>query len=75
MPSDPRAWSSDRGGQSRRRTIRQFALFALGSLGTFFMAVRAVAWLDGPVWLGLTFVGIGLVLAAYYLVRLFRAGR
>jgi uncharacterized membrane protein YfcA len=46
-----------------------FLLYALGSIGTFAMASRAVHWFDGPPWLGLAFAAIGLVLAGYYLVR------
>ncbi|KQN95387.1 hypothetical protein [Arthrobacter sp. Leaf69] len=52
---------------SRRR--RSFLLFALGSIGTFTMAARAVGWLDGPSWLALAFLAAGLVLAGYYLVK------
>ena len=52
---------------SRRR--RSFLLFALGSIGTFAMAARAVHWLDGPPWLALAFLAAGLVLAGYYLVK------
>jgi hypothetical protein len=44
-------------------------LFALGSIGTFSMAARAVNWLDGPLWLALAFLTAGLVLAGYYLVK------
>ena len=54
-----------RGSRSRR----SFLLFALGSVGTFSMAARAVNWLDGPLWLALTFLAAGLILAGYYLVR------
>ena len=52
---------------SRRRT--SFLLYALGSIGTFAMAARAVQWFDGPLWLGLAFAAVGLALAGYYLVR------
>ena len=52
---------------SRRRT--SFLLYALGSIGTFAMAARAVHWFDGPQWLALALVAIGLALAGYYLVR------
>jgi hypothetical protein len=51
----------------RRR--RSFLLYALGSIGTFSMAARAVNWFDGPLWLALTFVAAGLALAGYYLVK------
>jgi hypothetical protein len=60
-----------RPGPGRRRS---FLLYALGAVGTFAMAARAVHWLDGPLWLGLTFAGIGLALAGYYLVRLLLPG-
>jgi len=53
----------------RSRSRRSFLLFALGSIGTFSMAARAVNWLDGPLWLALAFLAAGLVLAGYYLVR------
>jgi hypothetical protein len=53
----------------RSRSRRSFVLFALGSIGTFSMAARAVNWLDGPLWLGLAFLAAGLVLAGYYLVK------
>ncbi|MET3949894.1 hypothetical protein [Arthrobacter sp. UYEF36] len=49
------------------RSRRSFLLFALGSIGTFSMAARAVNWLDGPLWLALAFVAAGLVLAGFYL--------
>lgn len=52
---------------SRRRN--SFLLYALGSIGTFAMASRAVHWFDGPQWLGLGLAVIGLALAGYYLVR------
>ena len=51
----------------RSRSRRSFVLFALGSVGTFSMAARAVNWLDGPLWLALAFVAAGLVLAGFYL--------
>ena len=51
------------------RNRRSFLLFALGSIGTFSMAARAVNWLDGPLWLALAFLAAGLVLAGYYLVK------
>lgn len=53
----------------RSRSRRSFVLFALGSIGTFSMAARAVNWLDGPLWLALAFLGAGLALAGYYLVK------
>jgi hypothetical protein len=53
--------------RSRRRN--SFLFYALGSVGTFAMAARVVHWLDGPQWLGLTFIGVGLVLGVYYLGR------
>ena len=53
----------------RPRSRRSFVLFALGSVGTFTMAARAVNWLDGPLWLALAFLAAGLVLAGYYLVK------
>ena len=52
---------------SRQRS--SFLLYALGSIGTFAMAARAVQWFDGPLWLALGFVAVGLGLAGYYLVR------
>lgn len=75
VPSDPRLWSGSRAGAGRRRTVRSFALFALGSLGTFLMAGRAVMWLGGPVWLAVALAGVGLVLAAWYLVRMLKPRR
>ena len=54
----------------RPRNRRSFVLFALGSIGTFSMAARAVNWLDGPLWLALAFLGAGLALAGYYLLKL-----
>jgi hypothetical protein len=62
-------WRGPRQGSRRNRS---FLLFALGSVGTFSMAARAVRWLDGPVWLALVLLGTGLVLAGYYLVRALR---
>ncbi|MDI3211852.1 hypothetical protein [Arthrobacter sp. AL12] len=53
----------------RPRNRRSFVFFALGSIGTFSMAARAVNWLDGPLWLALAFLAAGLVLAGYYLVK------
>jgi uncharacterized membrane protein YfcA len=64
-----------RGARARSGNRRSFLLYALGSIGTFVMAARAVHWLDGPDWLGLLFAGIGLALAAYYLVRALRGPR
>ena len=58
-----------RGALQRSRSRRSFVLFALSSIGTFSMAARAVNWLDGPLWLALAFLGAGLVLAGYYLVK------
>ncbi|MEC5178797.1 hypothetical protein [Arthrobacter sp. CG_A4] len=58
-----------RGPRQGSRRSRSFLLFALGSVGTFSMAARAVHWLDGPLWLALAFLGAGLALAGYYLVR------
>jgi len=52
---------------SRRRN--PFLFYALGSIGTFAMAARAVQWFDGPHWLGLAFLGVGLALACYYFGR------
>lgn len=49
------------------RQRRSFLLFALGSVGTFSVAARAVHALDGPLWLALAFLAAGLVLAGYYL--------
>ncbi|MDQ0849730.1 hypothetical protein QFZ65_001668 [Arthrobacter sp. B3I9] len=46
-----------------------FLFYALGSIGTFAMAARAVHWLGGPQWLALALVGAGLALACYYLTR------
>ena len=60
-----RGLSGPRG--TRRR--RSFLLVALGSVGTFAMAARAVNWFDGPLWLALAFLAAGLVLAGYYLVK------
>jgi hypothetical protein len=51
--------------RSRRRN--SFLFYALGSIGTFSMAARAVHWLDGPQWLALALIGVGLALACYYL--------
>lgn len=59
-------WRGALRGSGRRRS---FLFFALGSIGTFSMAARAVGWLDGPPWLALTFLAAGLVLAGYYLVK------
>ncbi|MEC5192971.1 MULTISPECIES: hypothetical protein [unclassified Arthrobacter] len=59
-----------RGPRPGSRRSRSFLLFALGSIGTFAMAARAVHWLDGPPWLALAFLGVGLVLAGYYLLKL-----
>jgi hypothetical protein len=53
--------------RSRRRN--SFLFYALGSIGTFAMAARVVHWLDGPQWLGLAFIGVGLALGVYYLSR------
>ncbi|MDQ0820456.1 hypothetical protein QFZ79_002748 [Arthrobacter sp. V4I6] len=53
--------------RSRRRN--SFLFYALGSIGTFAMAARVVQWLDGPQWLGLAFIGVGLTLGLYYLGR------
>ncbi|MCU1522502.1 MAG: hypothetical protein JWN19_2887 [Arthrobacter sp.] len=53
----------------RSRSRRSFLFFALGSIGTFSMAARAVNWLDGPLWLALAFLAAGLALAGYYLVK------
>ena len=53
----------------RPRNRSSFVLFALGSIGTFSMAARAVNWLDGPLWLALALLAAGLVLAGYYLVK------
>ena len=64
-----------RGARARPGSRRSFLLYALGSLGTFVIAARAVHWLDGPAWLGLLFAGIGLALAGYYLVRALRGPR
>ena len=58
-----------RGGLRGPRRRRSFLLYALGSIGTFTMAARAVNWFDGPLWLALAFLGAGLALAGYYLVR------
>ena len=59
--------------RSRRRN--SFLFYALGSIGTFAMAARAVHWLDGPQWLGLAFIGVGLALGVYYLGRALRGRR
>ncbi|MCU1555760.1 MAG: hypothetical protein JWM13_3246 [Arthrobacter sp.] len=59
--------------RSRRR--KSFLFYALGSIGTFAMAARAVHWLDGPQWLGLAFIGVGLALGVYYLGRALRGRR
>jgi hypothetical protein len=53
--------------RSRRRN--SFLYYALGSIGTFVMAARAVQWLDGPLWLALAFAAVGLALGGYYLGR------
>jgi hypothetical protein len=53
----------------RSRPRNSFLLYALGSVGTFAMAGRAVQWFDGPLWLALACAGAGLALAGYYLVR------
>jgi len=58
------------GLRSRRRN--SFLFYALGSIGTFAMAARVVQWLDGPQWLGLAFIGVGLALGVYYLGRALR---
>lgn len=39
------------------------------------MAARAVMWLGGPVWLAVALAGVGLVLAAWYLVRMLKPRR
>jgi hypothetical protein len=59
----------------RFRRRNSFLFYALGSVGTFAMAARAVQWFDGPHWLGLAFLVVGLALACYYLVRALRGGR
>ncbi len=58
-----------RGPARGSRRSRSFLLFALGSVGTFAMAGRAVHWFDGPLWLALALLAAGLVLAGYYLVK------
>jgi len=74
MNDDDAGWRGGRrialrgSGRSSRRS-RSFLLFALGSVGTFAMAARAVHWLDGPLWTALSLLAAGLVLAGYYLVR------
>lgn len=71
VPSDPRRWGHQPStGRSGRRNLKSFLLFALGSLGTFIMAARAVVWSEGPLWLAFVFVGAGLALAVYYLWKL-----
>jgi len=59
-----------RGALSGSRRRRSFLLYALGSVGTFAMAARAVNWLDGPLWLALALLAAGLALAVYYLVKI-----
>jgi hypothetical protein len=53
--------------RSRRRN--SFLFYALGSIGTFGMAARAVHWLGGPQWLAFALIGAGLALACFYLTR------
>ncbi|MCB5293186.1 hypothetical protein [Arthrobacter sp. SO3] len=57
------------GGPRGTRGRRSFLLYALGSIGTFTMAARAVQYFDGPLWLALGFLAAGLALAGLYLVR------
>ncbi len=64
-----------RGLPVRSRRRNSFLLYALGSIGTFAMAARAVHWLGGPQWLALVFLAFGLALAGYYLVRALRGWR
>ncbi len=69
----PSSWAGLPGPKATGRagpkaTGRAFVLFALGSIGTFVMAARAVHLLDGPPWLGLIFAAAGLGLAGYYLL-------
>ena len=64
-----------RGIPARSPRRNSFLLYALGSIGTFAMAARAVQWFDGPLWLGLAFAAVGLALAGYYLVRALRGWR
>ncbi|KNH15632.1 hypothetical protein ACU18_16320 [Arthrobacter sp. ZBG10] len=72
VPADAGQWEATRRLLTGPRTVRSFLTYAVACVGTFAMAGRAVHWLGGPVWLVLVFLGLGVLLAGYYLVRVLR---